>query len=80
MGDVCVCVAADEFRIQCYGEDFLMVNNLQLDCVSKVEQACYTRGEPSSLTPLLALMCFASSCVVSAPRLSELVFFRVCGS
>lgn len=76
---MCVCVAADEYNITCYGEDFLMVSNMQLNCVSKVKQACYTRGEPSSLTPLRELMCFASS-VVSAPRLSEMVFCCVCSS
>lgn len=40
-----VCVAAADYKIRCYGEDFLMVQNLQLDCSSEVKQACYTRGE-----------------------------------
>uniref|UniRef100_A0A7N9AMU6 Uncharacterized protein n=1 Tax=Mastacembelus armatus TaxID=205130 RepID=A0A7N9AMU6_9TELE len=35
---------AKEFYIECYGEDFLMVNNLLLQCASKVQQACYTRN------------------------------------
>uniref|UniRef100_A0A8C6LCQ8 Uncharacterized protein n=1 Tax=Nothobranchius furzeri TaxID=105023 RepID=A0A8C6LCQ8_NOTFU len=33
------------FHIECFGEDFLMVNNLLLQCSGKVRQACYTRGE-----------------------------------
>ncbi|XP_066535748.1 uncharacterized protein wu:fj16a03 [Hoplias malabaricus] len=32
-----------DYKIQCYGEDFLMVRNLTLKCSSKVQQACYTR-------------------------------------
>lgn len=44
----CVCVAAEKFHIKCYGEDFLMVNNLQMDCTSQVQQACYTKGESST--------------------------------
>ncbi|XP_038586243.1 uncharacterized protein wu:fj16a03 isoform X2 [Micropterus salmoides] len=36
--------SAKQFHIQCHGEDFLMVNNMLLDCTSKVQQACYTRG------------------------------------
>ncbi|KAI4790690.1 hypothetical protein KUCAC02_032729 [Chaenocephalus aceratus] len=34
---------APTFSILCYGEDFLMVNNMLLDCNRKVPQACYTR-------------------------------------
>ncbi|KAM8737914.1 uncharacterized protein AB9X84_021013 [Acanthopagrus schlegelii] len=44
--------SAKDFHIQCYGEDFLMVNNMLLDCRSKVQQACYTRdnGEKGCIT------------------------------
>uniref|UniRef100_A0A096MCC1 Uncharacterized protein n=1 Tax=Poecilia formosa TaxID=48698 RepID=A0A096MCC1_POEFO len=35
--------SAQQFHISCYGEDFLMVNNLLLQCTGKVQQACYTR-------------------------------------
>uniref|UniRef100_A0A3P9PFE5 Uncharacterized protein n=1 Tax=Poecilia reticulata TaxID=8081 RepID=A0A3P9PFE5_POERE len=35
--------SAQRFHISCYGEDFLMVNNLLLQCTGKVQQACYTR-------------------------------------
>ncbi|XP_037829495.1 uncharacterized protein wu:fj16a03 [Kryptolebias marmoratus] len=39
-----LCLASDQqFKIECYGEDFLMVNNLLLQCTGKVQQACYTR-------------------------------------
>uniref|UniRef100_A0A8C2ESC9 Wu:fj16a03 n=2 Tax=Cyprinus carpio TaxID=7962 RepID=A0A8C2ESC9_CYPCA len=34
---------ADHY-IECYGEDFLMVRNMVLQCRSKVPQACYTRA------------------------------------
>ncbi|XP_042624428.1 uncharacterized protein LOC122147184 isoform X1 [Cyprinus carpio] len=34
---------ADHY-IECYGEDFLMVRNMVLQCRSKVTQACYTRA------------------------------------
>ncbi|CAG05132.1 unnamed protein product [Tetraodon nigroviridis] len=46
-----LCSAADH-EIRCYGEDFLMVRNLQLDCRSEVKQACYTRdnGEKGCTT------------------------------
>ncbi|XP_062319827.1 uncharacterized protein wu:fj16a03 isoform X1 [Osmerus eperlanus] len=37
------CAAAQQFTIECYGEDFLMVRNQVLQCSSKVVQACYTR-------------------------------------
>ncbi|KAL7877511.1 hypothetical protein SRHO_G00041540 [Serrasalmus rhombeus] len=37
-----VCFA--DYKIQCYGEDFLMVNHQVLTCTSKVLQACYTRS------------------------------------
>ncbi|XP_044071407.1 uncharacterized protein wu:fj16a03 [Siniperca chuatsi] len=45
--------SAKQFSIKCYAEDFLMVNNLLLDCAGKVQQACYTRdsGE-KGCTPL----------------------------
>ncbi|TRY85630.1 hypothetical protein DNTS_008791 [Danionella cerebrum] len=33
---------ADHY-IECYGEDFLMVRGMVLQCRSKVPQACYTR-------------------------------------
>nr|XP_055027102.1 uncharacterized protein wu:fj16a03 isoform X1 [Misgurnus anguillicaudatus] len=36
-------ISAD-YHIECYGEDFLMVRNMILQCRSKVPQACYTRG------------------------------------
>ncbi|GAA6231341.1 uncharacterized protein wu:fj16a03 [Lates japonicus] len=32
-----------DFYIECYGEDFVFVRNLLLQCSSKVKQACYTR-------------------------------------
>ncbi|KAM4592089.1 uncharacterized protein PAE49_020811 [Odontesthes bonariensis] len=34
---------AQKHHIKCYGHDFLMLTNQQLDCKSKVQQACYTR-------------------------------------
>ncbi|XP_072532955.1 uncharacterized protein [Salminus brasiliensis] len=37
-----LCLA--DFKIQCYGEDFLMVRNQVLQCSSKVPQSCYTRA------------------------------------
>uniref|UniRef100_A0A3Q2W7Z3 Uncharacterized protein n=1 Tax=Haplochromis burtoni TaxID=8153 RepID=A0A3Q2W7Z3_HAPBU len=37
--------SAEQFYIECYGQDFLMVNNQLLQCTGKVQQACYTRGE-----------------------------------
>ncbi|XP_062851079.1 uncharacterized protein wu:fj16a03 [Trichomycterus rosablanca] len=40
---LCLGVAAD-FKIKCYGEDFLMVKNQVLQCSGKVQQACYTRS------------------------------------
>ncbi|TMS01658.1 hypothetical protein E3U43_003022 [Larimichthys crocea] len=36
-------ICSADFNIQCYGEDFLNVNNMLLDCAGKVQQACYTR-------------------------------------
>ncbi|XP_053189623.1 uncharacterized protein wu:fj16a03 [Scomber japonicus] len=38
-----LCSAQKKFSIECYGHDFLMVNNLLLHCSSKMEQACYTK-------------------------------------
>ncbi|KAK5854468.1 hypothetical protein PBY51_015530 [Eleginops maclovinus] len=38
-----LCSGAPKFSIRCYGEDFLMVRNMPLDCTGKVLQACYTR-------------------------------------
>ncbi|KAM7409200.1 hypothetical protein PAMA_002748 [Pampus argenteus] len=35
--------SAQKFHIECYGQDFLMVNNLLLQCTSKVQQACYSK-------------------------------------
>ncbi|XP_069033293.1 uncharacterized protein [Embiotoca jacksoni] len=35
--------SAQKFYIECYGEDFLMVNNQLLQCQGKEKQACYTR-------------------------------------
>ncbi|XP_078098840.1 uncharacterized protein LOC144512138 isoform X1 [Sander vitreus] len=35
--------SAEQSYIECYGEDFLLVNNLLIQCSSKVQQACYTR-------------------------------------
>ncbi|KAM7385994.1 hypothetical protein PAMP_002022 [Pampus punctatissimus] len=35
--------SAQKFHIRCFGQDFLMVNNLLLQCTSKVPQACYSR-------------------------------------
>uniref|UniRef100_A0A3Q0RTA1 Uncharacterized protein n=1 Tax=Amphilophus citrinellus TaxID=61819 RepID=A0A3Q0RTA1_AMPCI len=35
--------SAEQFSIKCYGEDFLMVRHIVLQCSSKVKQACYTR-------------------------------------
>ncbi|CAI5655182.1 uncharacterized protein wu:fj16a03 [Oreochromis aureus] len=35
--------SAEQFYIECYGQDFLMVNNQLLQCTGKVQQACYTR-------------------------------------
>uniref|UniRef100_A0A096LZ87 Uncharacterized protein n=1 Tax=Poecilia formosa TaxID=48698 RepID=A0A096LZ87_POEFO len=43
LSDCPVCSSAQQFHISCYGEDFLMVNNLLLQCTGKVQQACYTR-------------------------------------
>ncbi|KAI4873347.1 hypothetical protein NFI96_022029 [Prochilodus magdalenae] len=37
-----LCLA--DYKIQCYGEDFLMVRHQVLSCSSKVPQACYTRA------------------------------------
>ncbi|XP_071750378.1 uncharacterized protein LOC139907789 [Centroberyx gerrardi] len=37
-----LCIAEQQFYIECYGEDLLMVRNLLLQCSSKVQQACYT--------------------------------------
>ncbi|XP_039995543.1 uncharacterized protein wu:fj16a03 [Xiphias gladius] len=44
--------SAQQFHIECYGQDFLMVNNQLLQCSSKVQQACYTRdnGEKGCTT------------------------------
>lgn len=39
------CIAAEKYRIRCYGEDQYLVTNLLLDCNSAVEQACYTKGK-----------------------------------
>ncbi|XP_035387709.1 uncharacterized protein wu:fj16a03 [Electrophorus electricus] len=36
-----LCLA--DYKIQCYGEDFLMLRDQVLQCSSKVPQACYTR-------------------------------------
>ncbi|KAG8000406.1 hypothetical protein GBF38_002883 [Nibea albiflora] len=36
-------ICSADFNIQCYGEDFLNVNNMLLDCGGKVQQACYTK-------------------------------------
>ncbi|KAF7647322.1 hypothetical protein LDENG_00174280 [Lucifuga dentata] len=36
-----LCTVQQHF-IECYGEDFLMVNNQKLQCRGRVEQACYT--------------------------------------
>ncbi|XP_069579879.1 uncharacterized protein [Brachyistius frenatus] len=46
--------SARKFYIECYGEDFLMVNNQLLQCQGKEKQACYTRdnGE-KGCTPLV---------------------------
>uniref|UniRef100_A0A3B4UJ08 Uncharacterized protein n=1 Tax=Seriola dumerili TaxID=41447 RepID=A0A3B4UJ08_SERDU len=33
----------EQHHIECYGEDFFMVNNQLLHCTGKVQQACYTR-------------------------------------
>ncbi|XP_041645809.1 uncharacterized protein wu:fj16a03 [Cheilinus undulatus] len=35
--------SAKKFNIECYGQDFVWVNNMLLQCSSDVEQACYTR-------------------------------------
>uniref|UniRef100_A0A8C7C7K4 Wu:fj16a03 n=1 Tax=Oncorhynchus kisutch TaxID=8019 RepID=A0A8C7C7K4_ONCKI len=32
-----------DYKIECYGEDFLMLRNQLLQCSSKTQQACYTR-------------------------------------
>ncbi|KAK1791082.1 hypothetical protein P4O66_002119 [Electrophorus voltai] len=37
-------LVASDYKIQCYGEDFLMLRDQVLQCSSKVPQACYTRG------------------------------------
>uniref|UniRef100_A0AAQ5XQH6 Uncharacterized protein n=1 Tax=Amphiprion ocellaris TaxID=80972 RepID=A0AAQ5XQH6_AMPOC len=34
---------AQQHYIECYGHDFLMVNNQLLQCTGKVQQVCYTR-------------------------------------
>uniref|UniRef100_A0A3P8USL1 Uncharacterized protein n=1 Tax=Cynoglossus semilaevis TaxID=244447 RepID=A0A3P8USL1_CYNSE len=46
-------VPAQDFYIECLGFDFLMVQNLVLQCRGPVQQACYTRdtGE-KGCTPL----------------------------
>ncbi|XP_059215846.1 uncharacterized protein wu:fj16a03 [Centropristis striata] len=36
-------LCSGEHSIRCYGQDFLQVNNLLLDCNSAVQQACYSR-------------------------------------
>nr|XP_043901846.1 uncharacterized protein wu:fj16a03 [Solea senegalensis] len=36
--------SAQKFYIECYGQDFLLVNNDVLKCSADVEQACYTRA------------------------------------
>ncbi|XP_051251699.1 uncharacterized protein wu:fj16a03 [Dicentrarchus labrax] len=36
--------SAEQHYIKCYGQDFLMVNNMLLDCTSRVKQACFTRN------------------------------------
>ncbi|XP_042288607.1 uncharacterized protein wu:fj16a03 [Thunnus thynnus] len=38
-----LCSGAQKFHIECYGQDFLMVDNMLLQCSSKVQQACYTK-------------------------------------
>ncbi|XP_069036067.1 uncharacterized protein [Lepisosteus oculatus] len=45
-------LCAADFSIECYGEDFLFVQNEVLQCSSKVPQACYTRdtGEKGCAT------------------------------
>ncbi|XP_035461942.1 uncharacterized protein wu:fj16a03 [Scophthalmus maximus] len=35
--------SAQQFNIECYGEDFYMVNNQLLTCSGGEQQACYTR-------------------------------------
>ncbi|XP_060896870.1 uncharacterized protein wu:fj16a03 [Labrus mixtus] len=35
--------SAKQFSIQCYGQDFHMVDNMLLDCSSDIKQACYTK-------------------------------------
>ncbi|XP_040906120.1 uncharacterized protein wu:fj16a03 [Toxotes jaculatrix] len=35
--------SAQQFHIQCFGHDFLMLNNQPLKCNGKFQQACYTR-------------------------------------
>uniref|UniRef100_A0A8C7X553 Uncharacterized protein n=1 Tax=Oryzias sinensis TaxID=183150 RepID=A0A8C7X553_9TELE len=35
---------SEDFLIECYGEDYFMVNNLLMQCRGKVQQACYTRS------------------------------------
>ncbi|KAF3707845.1 hypothetical protein EXN66_Car001018 [Channa argus] len=47
--------SGEQSHIKCYGQDFLMVNNVVLDCSSKVKQACYTRdnGEKGCALPRL---------------------------
>ncbi|KAG7512973.1 hypothetical protein JOB18_044202 [Solea senegalensis] len=37
-------MTAQKFYIECYGQDFLLVNNDVLKCSADVEQACYTRA------------------------------------
>lgn len=76
-GHVCVCVAAGDFKIRCYGEDFFMVRDMQLDCSSEVKQACYTRGETPSASHWMfgfcRLMFFLPS---GTPRLQQFVQYK----
>ncbi|KAM9727933.1 uncharacterized protein ACNS7B_018223 [Menidia menidia] len=46
-------LCSGQHSIQCYGHDFLMLNNLLLHCKGPEQQACYTRdtGE-KGCTPL----------------------------
>ncbi|KPP76810.1 hypothetical protein Z043_103816 [Scleropages formosus] len=37
-------LCAAGYKIECYGEDFLMVRNQLLQCSSRVPQACYSRA------------------------------------
>ncbi|XP_075941495.1 uncharacterized protein LOC142943712 [Anarhichas minor] len=47
-----------DFTIQCYGEDFLMVNNMLLDCSGPVQQACYTRDSLACVDALSMSLLF----------------------